>query len=107
MSGADMKIELKYLCEDRDRHGNMRLYVRKPGQPKIRIREMPGTPEFFRSYQLALAGISTGQQPRGPVIQPAASGTLRWLIEQYYGCAEFKALGSNTQAVRRALLDRL
>jgi integrase len=86
---------------------HVRLYVRRAGQPKIRIRELPGTPAFLRAYELALRGISADQAPRAPLVQPAPSGTLRWLVEQYYSCAEFKGLGSNTQGVRRALLDRL
>jgi hypothetical protein len=54
---GEMEFDLKYLCEDTDRHGNVRLYVRRgKGHPKIRIRALPGTPEFFRAYQLALGG---------------------------------------------------
>jgi hypothetical protein len=105
---GEMEIDLKYLCEDTDRFGNVRLYVRKgKGHPKIRIRALPGTPELFRAYQLALGGVSVEQPTREPRTPPAPASSLRWLIEQYYGCAEFKSLGSSTQGVRRALLDRL
>lgn len=34
-----MKTRLKFCLFDPDRHGNPRYYVRKPGKPKIRIRE--------------------------------------------------------------------
>jgi integrase len=105
---GEMEIDLKYLCEDTDRHGNVRLYVRKgKGHPKIRIRALPGTPEFFRAYQMALGGVLVEQPTRELRTPPAPASSLRWLIEQYYGCAEFKSLGSSTQGVRRALLDRL
>ena len=46
-------IELKYVVEDTDRHGNVRIYVRRHGR-KIRIRETPGTDEFMVAYRAAL-----------------------------------------------------
>jgi hypothetical protein len=36
----------RYLVEDVDRHGNVRIYFRRKGQPKIRLREVPGTNAF-------------------------------------------------------------
>ena len=36
-------IRLKYLVEDVDRHGNVRIYFRRPGHPKIRIHGLPGS----------------------------------------------------------------
>ena len=53
-------IELKFLIEDTDRHGNVRVYFRRHGR-KTRIRETPGTEEFMVAYRAALEikGIST------------------------------------------------
>jgi hypothetical protein len=42
-----MDVRLKYVWEDRDRNGNVRLYVAVPGRKKVRIREQPGTPAFM------------------------------------------------------------
>jgi hypothetical protein len=36
----------RFLVEDVDRHGNLRIYFRRKGQPKIRLTEMPGTAAF-------------------------------------------------------------
>ncbi len=47
-------INLKYLVEDVDRHGNVRVYARRHGR-KTRIRETPGTEEFMVAYRAALA----------------------------------------------------
>jgi hypothetical protein len=42
-----MQLRFRYLVEDVDRHGNIRLYVRVPGRPKLRIRVPFGTDEFI------------------------------------------------------------
>ena len=44
---SNMRVPLKYICEDIDRHGNVRCYVRAPGKRKVRLRALPGTPEFM------------------------------------------------------------
>jgi hypothetical protein len=42
-----VRVEFPYLKEDTDRHGNVRIYVRRGGC-KIRIREPKGSPGFAR-----------------------------------------------------------
>ena len=49
-----MKIKLKYLCSDADRRGNIRFYVRLPGQKKIRLGAAPTTEEFYEAYRRAI-----------------------------------------------------
>ena len=39
-----VRIDFPYLKEDTDRHGNVRIYVRRNGC-KIRIREPKGSPD--------------------------------------------------------------
>jgi hypothetical protein len=39
--------------EDRDRHGNFRVYYRRKGYPKVRIHGTPWTPEFMAQYDAA------------------------------------------------------
>src|SRR5215472_1472775 len=47
--------DYRYLIEDVDRHGNIRIYFRlKKGQPKIRLHALPGTEEFDKEYRRAL-----------------------------------------------------
>ena len=50
-----MQIRFRYLVEDRDRHGNIRLYVRVPGRTKTRIRARFGTDEFVAAYNAAVS----------------------------------------------------
>jgi len=38
----------KFIVEDVDRYGNVRIYFCRRGQRKIRIRAMPGSAEFGR-----------------------------------------------------------
>ena len=101
-----MKLALRYLFQDRDRHGNERLYVRRNGR-KIRIKERWGTPEFLDAYRNALA---TTELPKVASMRRGAAakvGSFRWLVEQYYGSGDFKQLASRTQRVRRGILDGL
>jgi integrase len=93
-------MELKFVVEDVDRHGNVRIYYRHAGI-KVRLRETPGTPEFMAAYHAARSGAANAKQDRGP----ALAGTLRWLVERYYISAEFKGLSGSTRRVRRNLLD--
>ena len=48
-------IKLKHVVEDKDRHGNLRHYFRRKGQPKIRLRGIPCSGEFMEAYRAALA----------------------------------------------------
>lgn len=105
MKDGTGKIELRYTYEDTDRHGNVRIYVRRPGMKKVRLRKTPGTQEFLEEYHNALAGRLEPAAGERPVRAPAGKGTLRWLCEQYYRSAEYKRLEPRTQRVRRLILD--
>lgn len=94
----------RYLVEDIDRHGNVRVYFRCKGQPKTRLHEKPGTDAFDREYQLAYSGpLPTTGAKRAP----AVSGTMQWLCQQYFGSAYFQGLDSKTRAARRRILDSI
>ena len=102
LSFERMKVDLPYTREDRDRHGNWRIYVRRNGR-SIRINAKRNMPEFLDEYRAALAVLEEAPLSRG-----AKPNTLRWLIEKYYGSPEFKKeLGDRTQYVRRGILDAL
>ncbi len=96
-------VDLKYTVEDTDRHGNVRVYVRRQGR-KIRIRETPGTDEFMLAYRAALEACPVGEQ-----VEPTATapGSLRWLVQSYYACPEFLGLHESTRTKRRAILDAI
>ena len=46
----------KGCVEDMDRHGNVRVYYRGPDGRKIRLRNRPGSPEFYREHLAAIEG---------------------------------------------------
>ena len=93
-----MKLDFPYLICDRDRHGNVRYYVREPGKPKIRIRETPSTPDFNRAYEAARAVAAPERRPAH------APNTLRWLVALYMASADFRRLDRNSQRNRASVL---
>ncbi|MBV9587045.1 MAG: tyrosine-type recombinase/integrase, partial [Alphaproteobacteria bacterium] len=97
--------EYRSVVEDTDRHGNVRIYFRLKGQPKVRMAETPGTPAFEEEYQRARNGDLTVPPIHQSARAPAAPGTMHWLCQQYYASAAFLALGESTRKVRRGLLD--
>lgn len=103
-----MQIRLRYVVEDVDRHGNVRLYFRLRGKPKIRLTGLPGSEEFIQAYRAALAGKGWLACSKQPVpVQKATHGSLRWLCGAYLASAEFKRLDHRTRRIRRHLLDGL
>lgn len=95
----------KYCVEDIDRHGNIRIYFRRPGQPKVRLKGIPWTPDFMEEYGRAVAGEHNLRKSEG--LHRTAPGSLKWLFEQYYQSAEFKQLEGQTRKVRRSILDKV
>lgn len=96
-----MHMRFRYLVEDVDRYGNVRLYVRVPGRRKTRLRAKFGTDEFVAVYNAALNDhISVPRQARG-----AKAGSFRHLCIRYYASATFDTLDPATQSWRRRALD--
>ena len=92
----------KYIVEDIDRHGNVRVYFCRRGQRKIRIHARPDSPEFWEAYAAAAQGRPLpphGKEPR------ASEGTLRWLAQAYFSAPEYRRLDSSTQTVRRRVIE--
>jgi integrase len=86
--------------EDRDRHGNIRVYYRAKNRPKVRLRGTPWTAEFMSEYDTA-KGETLPTQRKGITL-----GTWRWLCVKYFSeCAEYKRLDARTQHVRRQILE--
>lgn len=99
-----MQLRLKYVVEDVDRHGNVRLYYRRNGT-KTRLRGPVGSPEFLIDYRRAAAGPKEvrGHKARVGRVVPRS---LKWLCVQYYKSAMFTELDPRTQKVRRSILER-
>lgn len=99
-----MRVPLKYICEDIDRHGNVRCYVRVPGKRKVRIRALPGTPEFMAEYQ---AAITTAAEAPLRQADEAKKGSFRYLCIRYYASVAYKALDGSTRNWQRRALDEI
>ena len=88
-----------YCIEDVDKRGNIRVYFRVKGRPKVRLRGTPWTPNFMEQYEVA-----KGQVPA--VTNNAITGTWRWLCIKYFSeCSEYKRLDPRTQHVQRLILE--
>ena len=86
--------------EDQDRHGNLRIYFRRKGSRKVRLRGVPWTPEFMVAYEEA-----KGSPPK---LDKAAihGGTWRWLCVKYFvECADYNRLDPRTRHARRLILE--
>lgn len=73
----------------------------------IRLRERPGTPEFFAEYQRAKDVAATSRSKAELDRLPAAATSLRWLVLEYYKSTEFRLLGPSTQKARQGILDNI
>jgi integrase len=93
-----------YLCSDMDRHGNVRVYFRRAGQPKVRIREKLDSESFRRRYDELLSGGPKANDPPPSVTAPKRN-TLRWLCVEFFGSPDFKRLDPRTQYTRRRILE--
>ncbi len=92
-------LRLDYVTRDKDRHGNIRYYFRRPGKKKIRLRGQPGSDEFMAAYAAALAGVKGQTESRRK--------SLDWLCDQYYRSATFLALEIDTRRRKRSVLDEI
>jgi integrase len=100
-----MKVNLPFLAQDSDRHGNVRLYARRAGVGKVRLRSLPESREFMDEYRAALVELDR------KAAQPAKDdvGTLGWLVREFEGSHGFRTLAERERRVRhlqvRAMLD--
>jgi len=86
--------------EDRDRHGNIRIYYRAKGKPKVRLRGTPWSQDFMA--QLDSAKAETEPLTRNGI----TSGTWRWLCTKYFAeCSDYLRLDERTQRVRRGIVE--
>lgn len=104
------EIRLKYLVEDMDRHGNMRIYIRRKGKKKIRMFTEVGTQNFLDEYHYIIANKRPMIKPDAQLGSPRAQTkkeSMAWLCSQYIASAKFKLLSESTRKVRRRILDRI
>ncbi len=97
------KFAKKYVVEDWT-DGVLRFYFRKRGQKKVRLPGIPGTDEFNQAYYKALNGPAE-EEPVGPKM--AASGSFRWLCQEYFQSGEYKRLDARTRLVRKQIIEHM
>ncbi len=107
---SDMvRIKLKHVICDPDRHGNLRFYFRPKGQPKIRLRGVFASEAFMNEYSDALASYSavspsTGKEHQKRKMRTSA-GSFGYVCLNYCSSPTFKALDPATQKQRRYFLE--
>jgi integrase len=102
-----LTIKLRYILQDTDRHGNVRIYFRKRGQPMVRLRESLGSAEFMAHYQRCMRGESEEQtHARLPASKPSP-GSFRALCIEYFSSVDFTQLDVTTQGRRRRIFDEM
>jgi len=94
----------KYVHAYRDRHGHLRCYFRRTGQPKITLPGKPLSAEFYAAYAAALADFAIAPPPAAR--PQSGAGTISATIAAYYGDNAFLVLAPSTRGNRRALLER-
>jgi hypothetical protein len=91
-----------------DRHGQPRVYLRRPGKHQLALPALLYSPEFWTAYR---AAMSTDAPT--PEVRRIKAGTIAAAVKGYgdkdkgyYGSAEFKALAESTQTTYRNVLNR-
>jgi integrase len=100
----------KFVVCDVSRHGQARLYFKKSGFKKIRLRGPSGSDQFEADYAAAVSATEKHGPAIATTVEPpgAKPETFRWLCEEYFKSAEFKQLDErNTQHVRRLILESI
>ncbi len=98
---AAVKLDLPYLSEDVDRHGNVLLYVWRNGK-RMRMKFLPTAGGFMEEYSAALAKLEANAK-----IPKAGSsiGTMGWLVNEFEHSHHFLRIDEREQRVRRQIVE--
>jgi enterobacteria phage integrase len=86
-----------------DRHGKLRVYFRRKGQPQIPLPTDIRSEDFKTAYRNALAGITVAE----PKQQPVTPRSIAALILSYKATTELKNLKPNTSKSYTLYLDKI
>lgn len=105
LAARPMKVRIKYVVEDTDRHGNVRLYFRhRKLDRKRRLPGPVGSDAFWKAYH---AIKKTLDNPAPPKPRRLDKRSLDYLCHLYFHSAEYRAnLSTATQENRRRILAR-
>src|SRR5580765_368133 len=100
-----MKINLKYISVETNRHGNDCIYIPLNGR-RVRIREQPNTPAFMLAYSAAVDALGMppehARRANGRVITP---GSLAAIAAKYFGSKDFQRRDATSQRNRRNIIE--
>lgn len=96
-----MIARLRFIQRFKDRHGRVRLYLRRKGQKPVALPDEKD-PGFLAAYRSALAATASI-----PKVARVAPGSFEAVARGYLASAKFKQLGASTQAVYRRIIDDL
>src|SRR5688572_2091335 len=107
-----MRIRLKWVHQDTDRHGNVRVYFWRRGahaSPKVRIHEEPGSDAFLARYrELVTLSVLGTTKPKVETTSTMKPRTLGWLVHRYKTeCAAYMALDSDGRRTRAGILKHI
>lgn len=100
---GDMDVKLRFCVQERDRHGNIRIYVRCRGK-RVRIHGVPGSPTFLDAYNAAIAEIGPEARAKPERVAVWPKGSLGALADDYFRSPEFTRLERVSQADRRQII---
>jgi integrase len=96
------KKPLFFIHSFRNRHGTLVHYFRKRGCKGVRLRGVPGSPEFMRAYEAAIGNVE-------PIVIGAdrvKAGTVAAVVGMYLASVAFADLADETRRTRRNILER-
>jgi integrase len=96
------RIKLPFVNSFRNRHGTMVFYFRKRGCKIVRLRGLPGSPEFMRAYEAAIGNV----EPIEIGTDRAKAGTVAAVVGMYLASVAFADLADETRRTRRNILER-
>ena len=92
-----------FLHKEISRHSKTVWYVRVGRGPRIRIREVYGTPEFEAAYKAAVSG----ENSYSPMLRKPGAGSLAHAIRLYRGSSEWLNLSKATRRQRDNIFERI
>lgn len=110
-----MDVDLRYISEEKNRHGRMVVYARWKGK-RIRLKHPASSPEFIDEYReaLKLLGLLPADPGKGRALpdttsqkrQVYAPKTLGWLVLRYFNeSPAYKTMTKIGQGRRRRILE--
>jgi integrase len=98
-------LKLKHVDRFVDRHGHVRHYFRRNRGPRILLPGEPGSSEFMRAYEAALAGDDVPASPKRR--QRGEPGTFDDLLQLFFESANYAQLSAVTRRVYRLQMEKL